>query len=305
MSSQPPQYGEERPAKRRKTRKGTQSCWECKKRKVRCIWTAPTDAACANCVRRSAKCISQEYPDQPQQGPDGIEDRLRRVEDLLAQLVNSTSGMSCHTVQAITHQQSSGDAQMCPSPPATLTPATLPNSSSASSRDSYTGLSRDLLVAWPAPCDLERIFTLPIGLAIHHHLQYQVSSSATRPKETITVREMLQLPPPDSPPILVARKLLLLACLLHGALPTADMEESERSYYSNIMSRAADTATRLATSNDELTASIEGIECIMMEAMIQNHTGDLHRAWMAVRRATAVAQILGLHRKNYRHRCPP
>ncbi|KAF2496440.1 hypothetical protein BU16DRAFT_437020, partial [Lophium mytilinum] len=47
--------------KRRKVRKGTRSCWECKRRKMRCIFD--TEAICKGCRRRGSKCISQEFPE--------------------------------------------------------------------------------------------------------------------------------------------------------------------------------------------------------------------------------------------------
>jgi len=50
------------------------------------------------------------------------------------------------------------------------------------------------------------------------------------------------------------------------------------------------------TTNEDLIGFVEGIECIMIEAMYQNYAGNLHRAWMAVRRATTVAQLIALHR---------
>lgn len=53
-------------AKRRKIRKGTKSCWECKKRKMKCVYadlSSPTDseAICIGCQRRGFKCVSQEF----------------------------------------------------------------------------------------------------------------------------------------------------------------------------------------------------------------------------------------------------
>ena len=71
---------------------------------------------------------------------------------------------------------------------------------------------------------------------------------------------------------------------------------SLRDRFEMIMNGAIDTAIRLVTTDDTLTASIEGVECIMIEAMIHNYTGNLHRAWLAVRRASGVAQTTGLHK---------
>jgi hypothetical protein len=79
--------------KRRKVRKGTQSCWQCKRRKVRCIFALPTNTACDNCTRRKNVCVSQEYVDETEaprrRDVNGVEARLSRVEDMLHQLVGS------------------------------------------------------------------------------------------------------------------------------------------------------------------------------------------------------------------------
>ena len=74
-----------------------------------------------------------------------------------------------------------------------------------------------------------------------------------------------------------------------------DLPDSGVSYRA-IMPRVVDTAVRLVTTNDDLIGSVEGIECIMIEAMYHNYAGNLRRAWMAVRRATTVAEMMGLHR---------
>ncbi|KAF2877616.1 hypothetical protein BDV95DRAFT_477574, partial [Massariosphaeria phaeospora] len=50
---------DENKAKRRKVRKGTHSCEECRRRKVKCIFAPPEDAVCITCQRRGAKCTSQ------------------------------------------------------------------------------------------------------------------------------------------------------------------------------------------------------------------------------------------------------
>jgi hypothetical protein len=110
-------------------------------------------------------------------------------------------------------------------------------------------------------------------------------------------REMLQLPPPGSHPVLIARKLLVLGTFLQGVLPSSIQDLADLgASYRDIMSRVVDTASRLVTTNEDLISSAEGIECIMIEAMYQNYAGNLHRAWMAVRRATTVAEMMALQR---------
>ncbi|OBT48034.1 hypothetical protein VE00_01733 [Pseudogymnoascus sp. WSF 3629] len=80
-------------AKRRRLRKGTHSCWACKRSKVRCTFASSTDVTCIICRRRGAKCISQELPE----GHSQIEDtasRIVRVEALLNQLVKEVDHSS-------------------------------------------------------------------------------------------------------------------------------------------------------------------------------------------------------------------
>ncbi|KAI1297607.1 hypothetical protein F5Y03DRAFT_398491 [Xylaria venustula] len=78
------------PRPRRKVRKGTKSCWECKHRKIKCIFRSPIDETCVRCARRGAQCVSQEHPEvmttslgrSLQMG-----DRVVRVETLVDQLL--------------------------------------------------------------------------------------------------------------------------------------------------------------------------------------------------------------------------
>jgi hypothetical protein len=107
---------------------------------------------------------------------------------------------------------------------------------------------------------------------------------------------MLQLPPPGSHPVLIARQLLVLGTYLQAVPPSSiqDLEDQGISY-GDVMSHVVDTA-RLVTTNEDLISSVEGIDCVMIESMYQNYAGNLHRSWMAVRRAITVAQMMELHR---------
>ncbi|KAL1850164.1 hypothetical protein Daus18300_013032 [Diaporthe australafricana] len=108
---------------------------------------------------------------------------------------------------------------------------------------------------------------------------------------------MLQLPPQGSHPVLVARQLLLLATFMQG-IPRDAVENLDTlsHSYGSTMSRLVETASKLVTSDDELVSSLEGTECIMIEAMYHNNSGNLRRAWITHRRAMTIAQMLGLHR---------
>ncbi|KAK0616198.1 hypothetical protein B0T14DRAFT_242195 [Immersiella caudata] len=77
-------------ARRRKVRKGTHSCWECRRRKIRCQFRPGDDVVCLPCQARGSTCRSQEFADDARpQAPDRrLAQRLGRLEDLMTKLVD-------------------------------------------------------------------------------------------------------------------------------------------------------------------------------------------------------------------------
>lgn len=73
-------------AKRRKLRKGTHSCWECKRRKTKCTFATTSDATCISCRRRGTACVNQEFSEG--EITANIKNPMVRVEALITQLVN-------------------------------------------------------------------------------------------------------------------------------------------------------------------------------------------------------------------------
>jgi hypothetical protein len=245
-------------------------------------------------------CISQEYPDvadsQREKSNEGMEARLSRVEELLERLVEITNiSPSEYTPDATQiHVENSypggSHTPGIPTPTSTSNPPTPPLPSK------YNNLSHTLLSVWPTKHDLDLICYLPIGLSTHLHMKLCCSSASLMTQCPNSPVEMLQLPPPSSHPVLFARKLLILGSLLQGAISASQVPVDQRPHFKEIMERVVDTADRVVLRDDELVVSVEGVECIMILAMIQNYAGELHRAWMSTRRAAGVAQMIGLHR---------
>ena len=77
---------------RKRVRKGTKSCWECKKRKVRCQLSTEDVAICSGCRARGTTCVSQAFPEEHDTSRGtNVGERLGRVELLLEQLVSKMS----------------------------------------------------------------------------------------------------------------------------------------------------------------------------------------------------------------------
>lgn len=87
-----PNEDDERKAKRKKLRKGTRSCWECKRKKIKCIFKSDGDVKCETCFRKGTNCVSQDLPDEAPAGGDQLHDRLGRVESLLTDLAEKVHG---------------------------------------------------------------------------------------------------------------------------------------------------------------------------------------------------------------------
>lgn len=137
---------------------------------------------------------------------------------------------------------------------------------------------------------------VPVGISVLFHGTVCMPYSGLLSKDMPSPREMLQLPPPGSHPVLIARKLLLLGSFLQG-IPSKAFKDlgGSGARCREVMSQVVETASRLVTSNDDLVGSLEGIECIMIESMYQNNTGNLRHAWLTNRRALVMAQTMGLH----------
>ncbi|KAJ5720910.1 uncharacterized protein N7483_008844 [Penicillium malachiteum] len=99
LEEEPLAPNQEQEAKRRKIRKGTRSCWECKHRKTRCIFLSPEATTCVECQRRRATCISQNLPEdlvptKQFSNSRRLGDRIARIENIIKDLVVAQSAQN-------------------------------------------------------------------------------------------------------------------------------------------------------------------------------------------------------------------
>ncbi|KAH7242549.1 hypothetical protein BKA59DRAFT_546846 [Fusarium tricinctum] len=316
-------------SKRRKLRKGTQSCWECKRRKSKCIFSGASEV-CDFCKRRGTDCVSQEVTEKPP--PPGsnkhIVDRLGEVEALVQHLLKSarSEGRSLEGLispVSLESRRKSLDNRRTQSrsPNAAISHIDVDeydNSTTANSAtpvliseellssapldktppvpDPHNDLYRDLVAAWPSPQDMEVILSLPADPA-----QIIRVMTCTPPKDHGSTlpspATLLRLPPRGSHPILVARKLLILATFLQGVPLSSESHFAKLSTsYETIMARIVKLVHNRVTCNDDLVSSLEGIECMMLESLYENYAGNLRRSWLATRKTVMIAQMLGLNK---------
>lgn len=104
------------------------------------------------------------------------------------------------------------------------------------------------------------------------------------------------LPPVPSHPLLLAKRVLQMLVCIQQLPPVFDWETLGAGHSkTEIMSRLSSTVT-LVTSNDELVGYAEGIECLVLQGCYQANSGNLRKAWISIRRALSLAQMMGIDR---------
>jgi hypothetical protein len=75
---------------RKKMRKGTHSCWECRRRKIRCTFSADNQTTCTECFARGSRCVDQEHveSDVVVDQRKNLRERVARLESLLVNLMD-------------------------------------------------------------------------------------------------------------------------------------------------------------------------------------------------------------------------
>ena len=68
----------------------------------------------------------------------------------------------------------------------------------------------------------------------------------------------------------------------------------------DLMERYISTVEKLVISDDEIAATLDGIECMVLQAKYHINLGRPRRAWLIFQRATSFAELLGLHRLSSR-----
>ncbi|KAL5340614.1 hypothetical protein BJX70DRAFT_102110 [Aspergillus crustosus] len=256
-------------AKRRKVRKGTHSCWECKRRKMKCRFDPRiASTSCNGCRRRGSPCISQEFPEG--------------LEDVLSSDGRTRPVMPCEATDRVP------------------TPQYSPTTRHDTSQSKYERLSRFLHELLPSRADTESICKASRQSSILSHELLTTPYIILYQNGLQTPESLLMTPQPDMHPILIARHMLRLALFLQHLPPDLHKEIEGLSEPPRvIMERLADLAIYHVTTNEKLIGSIESLECIMLESLYQVNIGNLRRSWVAGRRAMSLAQLMGFQRPDH------
>lgn len=305
FQDEPNENNDDHIRKRRRTvRKGTHSCWACRRRKEKCLYE--DGGICAGCLRPGTKCVSQRFADNEtlqSSAATATATRLQRIEEIVAQLASQIKSQS--HIQEQFHGKSVGSLIPSPTNPTTqpVTSAPATTKSLVTSLSDFPGsislqaLSKTLHESLPCPQDIQLLRKAsqrrPILSTIHITKSYKTLHSGGIPA---TYGVLLEPPSITSGPILVARYMFQLAISLQEMQSNMYPELACLTEPATILTeRCAEAAMSLVTRQDNLLGSIESLEAVVLESLYQCNSGRLRLSWMAVRRAMVLAQSLGLH----------
>lgn len=280
--------------KRRKLRKGTHSCWECKRRKMRCIFVPLDGSTCSACLRRGSQCVSQDLPEDAAVSLSMAESQaqaLPRGHDANANLTDegivtptSTPGDNVRTSNLEHNRRPTSMS-------AVLDSASDADCSSLATNSHDRELSGFLRASLPSQQEISRMFTTSGRFAVLAHETMTTPFMLLEQRGLKTAETLLKRPESNAHPVLLARYMLLLATSIQsrGIKNVATSDQS-------VMERLVDIATSRVTKNDRFLGSIESLECLMIESAYHANVGNLRLGWLASRRAMSVAQLMGLNR---------
>lgn len=313
--------------RKRSLRKGTHSCWACKRRKEKC--TFEDSDICTGCLRRGSRCVSQRFADSDDAqatANTGVAattaaataTRLQRIEDMVAQLSSQfqNRGQSENQGQLYTPPVTSSSVSSSPVPQTALSQTALPTTtthntfssqitSSEASNSSIglpvlaraQGLSQALQGSLPCPQDVQLLRQASARHPVLSTIHITKSYSTLRHDGIQPTDGVLPAPPLiTSEPVLMARYMLQIAIFLQEMqsvmYPELDCLVEPAAV---VMERCANAAINLVTRQDDLHGSIESLEGVILESIYQCNSGRLRLSWLASQRAMLLAQTMGLH----------
>ncbi|KAJ5291208.1 hypothetical protein N7478_000459 [Penicillium angulare] len=296
---------------RKKIRKGTRSCWECKHRKVRCHFVSDGDQSCRECLARGTTCQSQDLPEPNVHESDraSLGDRLGRVESLLERVLHrlDTIGSVEEARELPSTAAYDGFASSAAATPANenapalslfdngllgfrRSDVTTPSMTlCADMNRDLEKLSHELLSLLPSNTSLNRLEEANSCWWLVRAQCFQNYEESLLPS-AVAARSHRH-------PTAVAKVLLWVGICLQQLPRGFDTHSLELPYSpTRLIAESVRVVARSITSDEILSSSIDGLECLVLQGVLYNNDGKLRSAWLSYRRAINVAQVIGLHR---------
>ncbi|KAH6898176.1 hypothetical protein B0T10DRAFT_101098 [Thelonectria olida] len=270
------------PRSEKKVRKGTRSCTECRRRKIRCVFSHGSPV-CSPCAVRGNRCVDQRQ--QPFAVPQA-EPSHGLVSNVLDETsdsdlpVNSESGLvplisviadsECWSAGTETNEPTAKTSQALHDERESMG---RPGMSQSSQRKANE-VCQALRSAMP---NYDVIMSRLSGdRSWWHSFRFKTHLNASEPAEALAS--------------FAARTYTSSNPALLGTLATAYARSLNRYH------RIYTIVDRLVVSDFEYASTIEGMHCLIFLAKSLTEIGHPRRSWLIWRKGLAVAQLIGLYR---------
>ncbi|OTA52565.1 hypothetical protein K449DRAFT_440667 [Hypoxylon sp. EC38] len=270
---------------RKRLRRSTRSCYQCRRRKVKCQLTDENVETCAECVKSGTQCTIQPY--ETELGTGSSPDNESRIESLLKRLVGSlersppddlsaapTSPWDDSLLRLIADQTlptaDSHDTSI-PQPPnmqdakeslAALLPST---------QDAFTIVTNTTAWLWGAET--------PPGSVLKADDTFRLLDVAAVSRgSAMHIAKTL---------LLFALYMQQLPANLHGQF--LGPQSVERS-----IELIVERVKLFTISHEDEFFSLDGVECLTLLSLIHLNNDAIRKAWMTFRRLLDIARLQGL-----------
>ncbi|KAJ5130719.1 uncharacterized protein N7515_006758 [Penicillium bovifimosum] len=326
-------WADQEPARKR-MRKGTKSCTECRRRKIRCTVNPDRPGYCNECRSRGTKCVDQEHivitpplsgnRQSPQlvERPYSLRERVTHleniVEGLMKRLDRSDSSTSSHerretdqsdTIKSYPRSLATEPDELGPSSEQIRNAPVLQlfdnylitRQEDPSDNDKFAGVKdispkaeavrAELITLLPPIEDMNKIINSSVNWFVWQD-HFPELFDRHNGKITIGERNCRTLVAPAE----VAKALLCLCISAIHARSDFDFGALSVPFDTQkFYDRCVDTVDRLIVRDDDLAATLPGIECQMLLHKIHLAEGRLRKGWLVIRRAIEFAHLAGMH----------
>ncbi|KAJ5752973.1 hypothetical protein N7520_009890 [Penicillium odoratum] len=300
---------------RKRMRKGTRSCMECRRRKIRCTYDSDRCETCNECRLRGSKCFDQEHGSEDPSAPSERYSLRERVSYLETVVVDLAKRLDQTNAAISKSGQITRNLTPVATEPDRLGPSSekIENAPVLQLFDNYLVSRRDdpsindqfmgakdtspkaravrieLISLFPSDQDIQKVLA-----QCSHHLSCMCEDDVSALYKVFAARHDFQetlVAPADIAKALVYLSLSVLQSPLEFDFSMLQMPMDAQEF----ASRCCEAVDRLVVRDDDFSATLPGIECHLLLSKFHMNEGRLRKAWLINRRAIELAHLAGMH----------
>lgn len=320
---------------RKRMRKGTHSCFECRRRKIKCIFSPDNPNVCTECFARGSRCIDQESADNDVivDHRKNLRERVARLESIIHTMLEEKSDNKAAevlrdlgSISRVPPTPSSQGSPLNGDIPAVNNDVGVEHNHAPVMMmfDNAVLARRPGHMAGPSPGATSMSASSPeytsTSKSTYDYITRDQSVSQANSKTNQTRQALLAILPSykELMDVLSANKTWW--SIMSRKCPGTRRGESIEQFTHRVLASGTPCelgslvicygicaegdvidkclylVDRYIISDDEYMGTLEGLECSILQSKVYADVGSARRAWLTFRRAIGFAQLMGLPR---------